>query len=373
VTRRRRVSRRFYRWLFRAYRVIFPTPRWTGRIPAASLRRILVMQRYGVGDMILTTPLIAFLKDRAPGAEVDVLASRRNADVLTGNAFVARVFIDGATWLGRLVVIRRLRARQYDAILSGQAGKHLREALTASLAAHAHTYKVSIWRPKRYQGLLTRVARVPPWATHTAERLLFVGQYALGVKPAAAGEATERYPPSMGADERANERAAVFLSGRRIVRFVLVNVAAHFAVRDWAPERCAEFLSLLLVRYPDVHAVITQPPRKEAQADEVARRARSPRVALAPALDLLGLAALVRRSLAVVTPDTALVHLASACRRPVVALYAPVVPSDVTLWLPTGVPYRALSSQLGGRVAEIPPDQILDALDQLLREPDSAR
>jgi hypothetical protein len=52
----------------------------------------------------------------------------------------------------------------------------------------------------------------------------------------------------------------------------------------------------------------------------------------------------------------------------VLALYAPVVPSDVTLWLPLGVPYRTLSSPLGGGIGDIAPDRIAAAFDDLLRE-----
>jgi lipopolysaccharide heptosyltransferase III len=368
VTVRRRVSRRFYRWLFRAYRVLFPTPGWTGSIPPTSLRRVLVMQRYGVGDMILTTPLLALIKHHAPDAEIDVLASRRNADVLAGDPGVARVFVDGRTRLGRMNVIRRLRARRYDAVFTGQAGKHMREAVTASLVAHRHTYKVSIWRPKRYQGLFTTIARVPPSLTHTAERLLFVGQHAFGVEDHVSGAVTGRYAPRMGADEHADAQARAFVSTHGIDRYVLVNVAAHFEVRDWPPDRCAAFIALLLARHADLAVIVTRPPGKDAHAAEAVRQSGSPRVVLAPALSLLGVAALVRRSVAVVTPDTALVHLASACRRPVVALYAPVVPSDVTLWLPVGVPYRTLASRLGGAAGEIAPERVLDAFDELLHE-----
>jgi ADP-heptose:LPS heptosyltransferase len=246
----------------------------------------------------------------------------------------------------------------------------MREAFTASLIAHRDTYKISIWRPKRYQGLLTATVRVPPSATHTAERLLFIGQYAFGINNPVRGTASGRYAPRMAADDRADAQAAAFLSAHSLTRFVLVNVAAHFAVRDWPAGHCATFIALLLERHRDLGVVVTRPPGKEASAREVVSRLRDSRVVLAPALPLLTLAALVRRSMVVVSPDTALVHLASACRRPVVALYAPVVPSDVTLWLPLGVPYRALTSRLRGGVGEIAPQQILGALEELLREAD---
>jgi ADP-heptose:LPS heptosyltransferase len=147
-------------------------------------------------------------------------------------------------------------------------------------------------------------------------------------------------------------------------------VSAHFAVRDWSAEPCAAFAELLLRRHRDLSVVLTPAPGKEAVVEEVARRCASARVVVAPALPLLDLVALVRRATAVVTPNTALVHIASACRRPVIALYAPVVPRDVTLWLPIGVRYRALASDLGGSASAIPPVRVADAFDDLRRELD---
>src|SRR5688572_10049978 len=108
---RKRVNRRLYGALFRLYRAIFPTPRWEGQIPRSALRRALIIQHYGVGDMILTTPLIAFLRDRGPDVEIDVLASPRNAPVVAGDDRIARVFVHDHSWRRWLTVLPRLRAR----------------------------------------------------------------------------------------------------------------------------------------------------------------------------------------------------------------------------------------------------------------------
>jgi ADP-heptose:LPS heptosyltransferase len=365
---RKRLNRRLYRLLFRGYRALFPTPAWTGPVSRDSLRRILVVQHYGVGDMILTTPLLAYLKEELPGADIDVLASPRNSTIIADHPAVARVFIHDHTWRGWLRVLPQLRARRYDAIFTGQAGKGLREGLTASLVAHSRTHKISIWRAKRYQGLFTMVTRAPRHATQTAEQVLHLGLHALGVTPSAATLAGRRYPLRMAADEHADARVDAYLAEREIGSFVAVNLSAHFVERDWAPEHCARFVGQLLDRHANLVVVLTPAPGKEGITADVARRCANPRVTVAPVFPLPELASLVRRATAVVSTNTALVHLASACGRPVVALYAPKVPADVTLWLPIGVPYRALASPLGRAVRDIPSESITDAFDDLSRE-----
>ena len=363
---RKRVNRRLYGGLFRVYRAVLPTARWTGALRPAAVRRVLVVQPYGVGDMILTTPLLSFLREQLPDAEIDVLASSRNASVLAGDPCVARVYVHDGTRLGWLRILPRLRARGYDVIFSGQAGRGLREGLTASAVARRWTYKVSLWRPKRYHGLFTAIIRVPPSVSHTADRLLYMAQRALGVEPPAA--TARRYPPRVATDTRAEATAEAFVAERGLTTYVVVNVSSHFASRDWDPRRCADVLKLLLERHADLTVVVTRAPGKERAAEEVAAHCASRRVLVAPAMSLLAVAALVRRSLAVVTTETSLIHIASACRRPAVVLYAPESPREVAHWLPLGVPYRALVSRRRDGMSDVPPEQVADAFDELLRE-----
>jgi ADP-heptose:LPS heptosyltransferase len=362
---RRRVNRWFYRRLFGLYRAAFPTPRWTGSIPVSARRRILVVRHDRVGDLVVTTPLLSFLKESAPDSEIDVLASPSNAQLLRGDDRVRRVYTNDHTWRGWLRVLPQLRRRRYGAILSPITLKGLREGLTASLIAHRDTYKVSSWRPVRYQGLFTAVVRLPPSATHMADQVLSVGHAAFGIPRHAAAARPRQYPMRIAVDARAAATVAAWLSERRVGRFVAVNVSSAVAERDWTPGHCAEFLTLLLARHPDLTVILTPAPGRERPTAEVARRSADPRVLVAPALPLLELAALVQLADAVVSPSTALVHLASALHRPVVALYAPVLPTDVALWLPRGVPYRSVASKLGGSVSDIAVTHMADAFDEL--------
>jgi len=370
---RKRLNRRLYAALFRAYRALFPTPHWPGRLTPASIRRVLIIQHYGVGDMILTTPLIGFLHEHLPGGEIDVLASPRNAPVLAGDARVRRVFIHDHTWRRWLAVLPRLRARRYDVIFSGQTAKGFDEGLTASLAAHPGSYKVSVWRPKRYQGFFTTLARSRPGSMQTAAHVLSLGYHALGLRMPPAERALRAHPLRMAADASAEARVASYTREHGLDPFVVVNLSAFFSSRDWPAEHCARFVQLLLDRHADLSVVVTPAPAKPEAAAEVVRRCSAARVSLAPVFPLLDLAALVRRAAAVVSTNTALVHLASACGRPVVALYAPEVPADVALWVPLAVPYRAVASPLRGSLGDIAPEAIADAFDSLRGETTAVR
>ena len=84
-----------------------------------SVRTILVMRLYFVGDMLLATPVLEALKTRFPEASLAVLLKKRARVVLDGNPHVDDVLeYDGAAryhwpvWRWRLA--GELRRRRFD-------------------------------------------------------------------------------------------------------------------------------------------------------------------------------------------------------------------------------------------------------------------
>jgi heptosyltransferase-3 len=361
---RRRLNRRFYRGLFHLYRGAFPTPPWAGGIPAASLRRVLLIRDDGyVGDMVVTTPLIAFLREKLPLAEIDVLTAPQTAALLEADVRVTRVFTNDHTWRGWLRALARLRARRYDAVFSLIFGKGLREGLTASMIARRGTFKVSVWRPKRYRGFFTMVIRPPATSLHMADQLLFLGHRALGITPPEVAGAA-RYPMYVAVDDASASRTKAFLAERNVARFIAVNVDSTDPWREWRPAACGEFIATVLQRHPELSVVLPPPPGKEAYAEELARLFGTPRVVVAKGFRVLELVALLRHALIVVTPNTGTLHLAAACGRPIVALYTRHS-VHVDRWLPWGVPYRAVVGAPGESVSDIPPPRVVEAFDDL--------
>ena len=282
---------------------------------------------------------------------------------------VARVFVNDRTWRWWAATARRVRARRYDLIINPITRYPYRQGLVVSLLGMRHTYKVSGWRPVRFQGLFTKAFRIPPHLTHMAESVLAVGQLAFGRRELLGRKGLERYPLYLAPDADADGRISQFVTAHGLEHFVVVNVsAATDPEREWAPSQAAALVRLLLERHNGLSVVLTPAPGKEARTVEVARQCADARVFVAPVFPLPDLVALIRRALLVVSPSTALVHIASATRRPVVALYAPQHPNDVPLWLPVGVPHRAVVSALGDVMGDIPPTRIADAFDDLLQE-----
>jgi ADP-heptose:LPS heptosyltransferase len=342
------LDRRLYRRFHELGRAIAPPV--TARPNPASLRRVLIVRHDRIGDWVVTTPVVALLREIALDAEIDVLASPANASLIRHDGRVTRVIVNDHSWSGWLRALRELRARRYDLIISPIYYRHLREAVVAALVAREHTYTLSVYRPRRYQGPFSEVVRVPPSWRHMAERLLYVTQ--IGILGSV--------------DARAEDRAATFLYEQGIGEFVAVNLSAAEAHREWSPVACADTLARLSERHGEITFLLTPPPGKEDAAAEVVRRLASPGVVAAPPGRLLDLVALLQRARVVITPDTANVHLAAACGRPVVVLTSALTTSP-ELWAPYGVPYRTVAAG-SNQVSTIPADTIVEAFESLWKE-----
>jgi ADP-heptose:LPS heptosyltransferase len=364
---RRRVNRRLYRWLFRLYRSVFPTSNTgRGRVSGSSLSRILVVRPDRVGDMIVTSPALALLAELAPRAEIDVLASRANAQVVTAESRVHEVFVRRG-WSDWLLLFPRMRQRRYDVIYSFIYGRGLREGAIAGAIARRETRKFSVMRPARYAGLFTAVIRTPRSMRHMADQLMHVVRETIESPHARLDSPHRMHIP---VDEKAEQRARAFLSEHGLRDFVAVNIASVETWREWPWKSCVEVLSALLPKWPDVSFVLTPPPLPEkiADAERVRAGCRSDRVIVCPPSPrFLDLVALVQRSRLVLTCDTANVHVASACGRPIVALYSGIRTTP-GLWSPFGVPAREVRAAPGNAVSTIPTEQIVRACEELYAE-----
>jgi ADP-heptose:LPS heptosyltransferase len=66
----------------------------------------------------------------------------------------------------------------------------------------------------------------------------------------------------------------------------------------------------------------------------------------------------------VISPDTSIIHFASAMRRPVLAIYAPMNASQE--WLPHSLFYDAVWAQDHQPVREIDPQLIIEGAERML-------
>ena len=275
----------------------------------------LVVQTSFLGDLVLTTPLIASLAARGP---VDVVTTPAGAPLLANHPAVRRVIeydkraVDaGFGGLWRLA--RSLRAGRYDTAYMAQGS--VRSATLARLAGLREIVGFDTSAGRR---LYTRRVRYAA-DRHHAERLWQLGA-ADGVT-AAPGDLRPRLYPGE------TERMLV----DQLLRAVPRDGAPLFAMAPgsiWGTKRWPHYPALASRLAPLYRIVVIGSPDDAALAAEIAAAAGAERIVDATGrLTLLASAELLSRCAALVTNDSAPQHLASAMGTPTLTIFGPTVPA----------------------------------------------
>ena len=312
-------------------------------------RRILVICTRQIGDVLLTTPLIAAARKRWPDAEVDVLGFAGTLGILAGNPDV-HAFVEvppGSGWLDSLGLIRRLW-RHYDLAFIAQYSD--RAHLYGAVAARHRSGLVlsdrrdSWWK----RALLDHAVTVDHDQTHAVlEKLRLVAPWS------PPPEAIRVVPPPGAPLPDALQR-------RLTARHVVVHVPTLVRYKQWPIAHHVTLVRALAEE--GVQVLLSGGPSDADRARTaevlagVGEAAHDDRVLdIAGTLDMRQLATLLRGAALYIGPDTSITHLAAALETPVVAIYGPI---DPRLWGPwpqghgPAQPYveRALAQRVGRTV-----------------------
>ena len=335
--------------------------------------KLLVVKRDKIGDLLLSTPMLAHLRASMPDSEIHVLASDYNAWVLSGNPAIDRLWVFPRVRVGhqlrlraafeQMRLYRGLRREHFDVALVAQ-GEDSPRALRRALWARARRL-VGYVEPRRMHSRHLTDPLEPPARCSEIERIL--GLLApLGI--ALPLEAPEpRFVPSLAMTDFAN----AWLAERGIARgeFLVIGVGARKARKRpsaaqalrWARQVHERWsLKTVLVWTPGVGSNPVYPGDDRAVEHVLRERPNHLVPYRGPVEETLGIVWNARASL---FPDSGLMHFAAASPGGVLGLFAEP-PEFVERWAPAGGRSSWLSSESG--VAAIDDQRILAALERML-------
>jgi heptosyltransferase-2 len=269
---------------------------------------VLVIQTAFLGDVVLTTPLLSVLAERF--GPVDVVTTPAAASLLDHHPAVDSVLRydkhgTDRGWKALRRLGAQLRNRQYEraylphrslrsALLALWSGAKERVGFADSAGAFSYT---------------TRVPR--PREGHEVERLLLLAG-------ARSGQNTP--PVSVGLAPTDLAAADAWLLSHGVgPDFVAIAPGSVWATKRWPfyADLAAEL---------ELTSVVIGSPEDAPLADAIVNAAGGRAISAAGALSLRGSAALIQRAAALVTNDSAPLHLATAVGTPIVAVFGPTVP-----------------------------------------------
>ncbi|HEV7367148.1 MAG TPA: glycosyltransferase family 9 protein, partial [Gemmatimonadales bacterium] len=141
-----------------------------------------------------------------------------------------------------------------------------------------------------------------------------------------------------------------------------VNLSGRKAEKSWGSANYIAVVRNLMSKDPRFGISICGSPEDATEVRRVAFATGAQ--AVPPQPSLKEFAAILHQFDLLLTPDTAVVHLAAAWKIPTVALYR----SDPAIapWVPYNTPHRAVAAP--GGIAAIPVDRVIAALEELIKE-----
>ncbi len=341
--------------------------------------RILIIKRDKIGDLILTTPLLALIKSHMPSAELHLLANTYNGWVAKENPHIDRLWLPPRTRDGthihptaplkQLWQILQLRRQHYDFIIVANGSISWRANKRAQQIATSKTQVIAYCEPNQQQGI--KYALPPPTHGHETERIVtLLTPLGLNITPDRIPYPFFRPPPTW------LDSAKNFLTEHNLTpgSYIMLGVGTRRRTRQPEPAQLLRWAEDLYVRF-GLHTVFTwSPGKRDANLypgdDDIAEAVLTDCPNWIHPYQgklniVVGLTWLAKAS---IYPDSGLMHVAAASPGGVVGLFAdPENSSSPDVWGPKGAHVRIVVAPQ--HIADVPDKTILSALTEILNLP----
>jgi heptosyltransferase-3 len=341
-------------------------------MPTASYKRILVIKLKQPGDVLVSTPVIAALKEAWPGCLLTYLVPKDTEEMVAGHPGLDGLMVvdrRAQTWGQALRFIWNLRRPHFDLVLELSGGD--RGAIYAFLSGARE--RVGFEHPGQpfwqRHGCFTRLLPRPPVKMHMVDQNLEAVR-ALGLNPV---------NPRLQFfwDSRVEERINDLLrsSGLNERPFAVMHPGAGWRFKCWTPAGYARVIEFFEQEWGlPVVLTGTRAAHEQELLAAIHQECRGTPIDLAGRLSLKELGALIAKARLFFGVDSAPMHLAAAVNTPAVALFGP---SGVFNWGPWGEGHLVIAkdwdclpcgqdgcegSKVSRCLTELTPEEVLEAI-----------
>lgn len=281
-------------------------------------RSILLITLSNIGDVLMTTPVVAALRERYPDAAMDIVTDARAAELFAHYPGRQAVILRDKRlgWRGTAALVKRLRQKHYDLAVDLRT-----DGLTLLLRARRRLTRHGSRTPgphavERHFGVIgqrERLKVIPPlrvWLTGTEQTF-------------------------------ARQR----LSGLPGSRWLALAPGARWEPKRWPAHRFAELATRLQAQSDAV--ILLGDETDRAACRTIAAELPLPHVNLAGETGLLEAAAVLQRMRLFIGNDSGIGHLAAASGCPTVTVFGPGDPLRYHPWHPRARWVRSATESIG--------------------------
>jgi heptosyltransferase-3 len=334
-------------------------------------KRVLVIKLKQPGDVLVSTPVIAALKEAWPDSLLTYLVPKGTEEMVAGHPDLNDLMVVDRrrqTWRQSLSLVRDLRRRRFDLVIELSGGD--RGAIYAGLTGAAE--RLGFGHPGRsfwHRRCFTRLLPRPPVKMHLVDQNLEPLR-ALGLKP-------QQPRLRFFWDQAVEAQVHDLLASLKLApgAFVVMHPGAGWRFKCWTPQGYARVIETLEKDW-GLPVVLTgsQAAHEQELLAAILRECRAAPINLTGRLNLKELGALIARARFFFGVDSAPMHLAAAVETPAVALFGP---SGIFNWGPWGAGHLVLQkywdcvpcgrdgcegSKISRCLVEFEPEEVLEAM-----------
>ena len=311
-----------------------------GNYPDLSqVKRVLVIKMRHHGDVLLTSPLFSNLKKTLPQAEIDAFIYEDTLPMLQGHPAITDYLLYDRGWkklslfkkiAKEASLLKKIRAQDYDLVINLTEGD--RGAIAAWFSGS--TYRVG-FDPKKSgflgkEKIYTHLVKDCHHPRHTVERQIDVLRR-IGIFPEIGDRDLFLHIP-----EEAKRKVTELLNkeGISLGHYILIHPVSRWRFKCLSTKQIVLLITALHEKGMKLIMSAGPDAQEIAMIEEILALAPNiPIFNCAGKLTLKELGALIQRAKGLICVDSVPLHMASALKTPVVALFGPTSEQNWGPWM----------------------------------------
>ena len=280
--------------------------------------KVLMLRYDRIGDMVITTPVFRELKKTYPNIEINVLASQVNHIILKNNPYIDNIYLNTKNNIFLdLPVLFKLRKKNFDVCFEFDHSV-VRHAIIRLKIINPKKV-ISVKKAGRY-GLHGSKLQIYDYYTENPKDKHFRDIWLATLKPFNVMPESKRY--DIFCDAIQNNTAIHFLSQYPNKMLVGINLEGAVKGKKIHYSELINICQGLFNINSKIQIIILSSPHKEQRVKEMIINMELDYVSIAYRTNnILDVSALIDKLHLIITPDTAIAHIASTFNIPVITIH----------------------------------------------------
>lgn len=348
---------RLLRLFFRRGRLDHPP------LDTARIQKVLFLRPESkLGDLVISLAAVDLLRRQFPHITASIWCSPANAVLIADDPRFERVHLYRKRIWRDLRELRRVRAQAYDCVAD--------LVCDDSVTALALSQWAAPGAPRLGMGKI-RFAPFYDFDSQTpfdpSEHIIINTARVLAPLGVTISDSVGFAPPFLTDDRK--RRAHRFIdevtAGQPKTRLIGLNLCSGHPSRDWGNSKSEDLARRLLHDVPDLQVIAIVTPKERERGRQLCRVDAAHIHLVEDGLDILSVAAVISHLALLISPDTALVHIARALQVPVVSMH-PARQRNLALWRPYRQQYGAVQSRSDTDIHDITVEQVFAETQRMI-------